>query len=244
MDDGGDPCHAGAAWSPQAEVRLRHLFARQFAARALEHEPPLEHAGDAVGDRSSRGRGPARRARWSSQPRSGRLSSDRRLRRRRVRAPETPRREAAAAGSSSAHDRWRSPAARRPRGSRRACAATAAMRGNASKTASTDQRPPRPDAPATRRFSSTVRFGNRRRPSGTRAIPALTRRCAAVAVMSRPSNTIRPAAGRCAPAIARSSVDLPAPLAPTSASVSPSASSNDTSRTACRSPWRTSSSLT
>ena len=51
LDDGVDPGHAAAPRRAQAEVRLGDLLARQLAARALEHDPSLEHADHAVGDR-------------------------------------------------------------------------------------------------------------------------------------------------------------------------------------------------
>src|SRR5207245_1847999 len=83
-----------------------------------------------------------------------------------------------------------------------------------------------------------------RRPSGTSAIPLRTRACGGSAVMSRPSSRIEPALGWCRPMIERSSVDLPAPLAPMIASVSPDATLRLTRVSACRYPCRTVSSLT
>src|SRR5207244_32169 len=77
------------------------------------------------------------------------------------------------------------------------------------------------------------------RPAGTSAIPARTRACGGNAVMSRPSSEIAPAAGWCRPMIERRSVDLPAPLAPMMASVSPGATVRLTSVSACRYPCRT-----
>ena len=48
--------------------------------------------------------------------------------------------------------------------------------------------------------------------------------------MSLPRNRIAPPRGMSAPATARKVVDLPAPLAPISATISPSAISNERSR--------------
>ncbi len=127
---------------------------------------------------------------------------------------------------------------------RRACSI-----GKIWRTRSTVQAPPRRWPPAMLRFSSTVRPGKSRLPSGTSAIPSPTRLCAGIRVMSTPSKKTVPAEGRCAPAITRSSVVLPAPLAPTRARVSPSSTLSDTPRTAFNSPYcastaRTSSRLT
>src|SRR5438067_10115350 len=105
--------------------------------------------------------------------------------------------------------------------------------------APTLQGPDRPDDWPTRRFSSTLSDGNSRRPSGTSAIPARTRACGGNAVMSRPSSEMAPAAGWCRPMIERSSVDLPAPLAPMMARVSPGATERLISLSACRYPCRT-----
>ena len=66
------------------------------------------------------------------------------------------------------------------------------------------------------RFSRTVRLAKMRRPSGTCEIPRATRRSARSAVMSAPSNQIRPERGRSSPLTARRSVDLPAPFEPIS----------------------------
>ena len=52
-------------------------------------------------------------------------------------------------------------------------------------------------------------------------IPLMARRSGRTLVTSLPSNRIEPSVGRCRPAIVRSSVDLPAPLAPMMAYTSP-----------------------
>src|SRR5207302_10131859 len=106
--------------------------------------------------------------------------------------------------------------------------------------------PERPVDRPTCRFSSTLSEGKSRRPSGTSAIPSRTRACGGDAVMSRPSSRIEPALGRCRPMIVRRSVDLPAPLAPMMARVSPADTVRLISVSACKYPcrtvrWRTSS---
>ena len=79
--------------------------------------------------------------------------------------------------------------------------------------------------PPSSRFSRTVRNGNTCRPSGTSAMPSSARSCDGSRVMSWPRNVIAPARGCSSPAIARSVVDLPAPFAPISATISPSLTS-------------------
>ena len=74
----------------------------------------------------------------------------------------------------------------------------------------------------------TVMRGNRRRPSGLCAIPLLTIVCGAAVVMSPPSKRIEPCRGRLRPLIARSVVDLPAPFAPISVTISPAPTRSDT----------------
>ncbi|MCY1533853.1 hypothetical protein D9M68_692020 [compost metagenome] len=78
------------------------------------------------------------------------------------------------------------------------------------------------------RFSSTLMSGNTRRPSGAWAMPLLATKCADLRLMSWPRNRICPAAARGWPKIDISRVDLPAPLAPISATVSPSLTSSET----------------
>src|SRR5919112_2130907 len=57
----------------------------------------------------------------------------------------------------------------------------------------------------------------------------------ASSVLTRPNTSIRPLVGGRIPAIVRTSVDLPAPLAPTMPSTVPCGISNETSLTACTS---------
>src|SRR6516165_1662978 len=90
----------------------------------------------------------------------------------------------------------------------------------------------RRNAPS-RRFSSTARRGNRRRPSGTSAMPRST-----ICSVLRPmrsnrspsiSTTMAPARGRTIPMTHFISVDLPLPLVPSSTTVSPELTWSDTS---------------
>jgi hypothetical protein len=67
-------------------------------------------------------------------------------------------------------------------------------------------------------------------------MPAATRACAGRRVTSLPSNTMRPLRGSIAPATPRMVVLLPAPFAPIRVTISPSATSNETPRTAGTSP--------
>ncbi len=60
-----------------------------------------------------------------------------------------------------------------------------------------------------------------RRPSGDCAMPSRAISCVGSCVMSRPSNTMRPGCARGLPKIVIISVDLPAPLAPMSVTISP-----------------------
>ena len=62
--------------------------------------------------------------------------------------------------------------------------------------------------------------GKSRRPSGLWAIPPLTIACGVAVVMSAPLKRIVPCRGRLRPLIARSVVDLPAPFAPISVTIS------------------------
>src|SRR5262245_58661760 len=81
------------------------------------------------------------------------------------------------------------------------------------------------------RFSATVRRLKSRRPSGTRARPSFTRSGGSRLPSGRPSKRISPARGATRPAMALRSVVLPAPFAPTSATISPG-------RTSSEAPWR------
>ena len=65
------------------------------------------------------------------------------------------------------------------------------------------------------------------RPSGDWEIPFFTIACGAWSVMSRPWKRIEPSRGWLSPLIDRSVVDLPAPFAPMSVTISPSAISSE-----------------
>ena len=165
-------------------------------------DPALEHADDAVGD--------VERAREvllderppSCRPRRCGASERRRRRRRPARGRARPRRAAPARGWSSARGRSRWPAAR----PRRAATRPLAERPRA---AGTPRAPRRSStaraAPCSRRdqrFSSTVRLGNSRRPSGTSAMPRRTRWWAGTPATSVAVEADR---SRCAPCCARRS---------------------------------------
>src|SRR5438876_3302685 len=95
------------------------------------------------------------------------------------------------------------------------------------------------------KFSSTVSFGNNRRPSGTIATPRSTiasgdnrvRSCAVPSIVSR----IDPRCGRTRPATHFISVLLPLPLVPSSATVSPASTLSETPRSALTAPYPASS---
>ena len=78
------------------------------------------------------------------------------------------------------------------------------------------------------RFSVTDMRGKSLRPSGDCAIPRLTISWAGSFVMSSPRNLIVPFRGWFSPLIDRSVVDLPAPFAPISVTISPSCTSSVT----------------
>jgi hypothetical protein len=59
-------------------------------------------------------------------------------------------------------------------------------------------------------------------------MPPATIWCGALVVISRPSKWIEPCRGRLSPLIARSVVDLPAPFAPISVTISPVPTRSDT----------------
>ena len=77
-------------------------------------------------------------------------------------------------------------------------------------------------------------------PPGTWAIPSAAIRCGAIVVMSAPSNDTDPPLATESPETARSTVDFPAPLVPSSATKSPSAASMLTPNNTCTGPYDTS----
>ena len=86
-----------------------------------------------------------------------------------------------------------------------------------------------------RRFSSTVRGAKTRRPSGTRASPP----CTAFQVRverGQPSSRMVPPASFTRPISAFIKVDLPAPLAPMTETISPSMSERENPESAAIAP--------
>ena len=80
----------------------------------------------------------------------------------------------------------------------------------------------RPCQAAARRLSSTRRLGKMPSPPGTWATPRRAISSGGRWVMSRPSKTMAPWSASTTPPTARSRVDLPAPLVPSRATISPS----------------------
>ena len=78
---------------------------------------------------------------------------------------------------------------------------------------------------AARKCSATVSVGNTAFPPGTCTIPSCAPVTGSAWVMSRPSKKMRPPTGSTTPAMARNSVDLPAPFVPSRATISPSCTS-------------------
>ena len=89
----------------------------------------------------------------------------------------------------------------------------------------------RTQAPSSR-FSRTVRRARISRPSGTCTSPPRTIRSGEAVVRSRRSKRAVPALGRSNPDSVLRMVDLPAPLAPIRATISPLATPKETLRTA------------
>src|SRR5579884_4313432 len=90
-----------------------------------------------------------------------------------------------------------------------------------------------------RRLSSTDSAGKMPRPSGTSEMPRRATRSPRMRVMSRPSNHTVPEEGRRRPPMVSSSVVLPAPLGPSSATISPLSTSRLTSLIAAIWPYST-----
>ena len=96
----------------------------------------------------------------------------------------------------------------------------------------------------TRRFSSTVSSGITPCPSGTWAIPARTICSGLRPARSVPVSTMRPRRGLIMPLTARSSVVLPAPLAPSTAVIAPVPAEMLTPSSAMTPPYPATSSST
>src|SRR6476646_2283922 len=88
-------------------------------------------------------------------------------------------------------------------------------------------------------FSQTLSSAKRPRPSGTCATPARATASGLLRAICLPSNTISPVC-RTVPDTARSVVVLPAPLAPSRATISPSATVSETPCKALIGPYRAS----
>ena len=86
------------------------------------------------------------------------------------------------------------------------------------------------------RFSRTVRLEKSRLPSGTWEIPASTTSCGFRNVTGLSERSISPLATRLMPEMVLSSVDLPAPFAPTRDTMLPFSTLRDTPHRACTSP--------
>ena len=98
-----------------------------------------------------------------------------------------------------------------------------------------------PPCPPARRFSATVRRPKIRRPSGTCTSPPRATSAGSSPIRLRPASSIEPPviAPRCprrVPDTARSSVLLPAPLFPSTATTAPSGTSSDTPSSARTAP--------
>ena len=89
---------------------------------------------------------------------------------------------------------------------------------------------------ARRRFSVTDKVGNTPLPPGMSEIPLRAVMSADVLVMSSSLNVTVPAVGRTRPQMPLSNVDLPAPLVPRSATISPSTTSKSTPKRICTGP--------
>ncbi len=89
---------------------------------------------------------------------------------------------------------------------------------------------------ATRRFSATVSDGNTPCPPGIWDRCSAAIRSGASLVMSLPSKCTVPALTGTVPLMALSNVDLPAPLVPSRAMISPSPMSTSTPNRTCTSP--------
>ena len=111
-----------------------------------------------------------------------------------------------------------------------------ASTGNSSKTRRSDHGPARLSWPPISKFSSTLSDGNSPLPSGTSAMPRAATACAGSPPIGAPSNTIASGRERNTPAMLLSSVLLPAPLAPITATASPGATCIDTPNSAWKSP--------
>ena len=113
-----------------------------------------------------------------------------------------------------------------------------ASTGNSSSTSARARATPsasrRRVQPARSRFSATVSPPNTPCPPGIWLMPSAAISFGGAWVMSRPSSTTAPRSASTTPLIAFSRVLLPAPLVPSSATISPSFTSRSTSKSTCR----------
>jgi len=86
------------------------------------------------------------------------------------------------------------------------------------------------------RFSSIVNAPKTLRPSGTSENPRRAMSSGAAPAIPAPSIMMEPERGGTTPAMALSSVDLPAPFGPVTNRISPSSTVNVTPRSAVRRP--------
>ncbi len=122
-----------------------------------------------------------------------------------------------------------------------ACPARSARRGKRVRTRSSVAARParaRGSMEPMRRFSRTLSVGNTCRPSATCPMPRSHTAWLGRPAMSRSFQRIRPRVGACMPAMVRMSDVLPAPFAPTMATIAPAGTSRLTPSRACASPWK------
>ena len=142
--------------------------------------------------------------------------------------------------AASSPCRARASAARRPTASTRAGCAVGEARELPERVvdrcvdlrARTSERVRRTSSGSRRRSSG----GNTALPPGICEMPSAVRRSASRYVMSTPCRRTDPRVGSPSPEIARSSVDLPAPFTPSSATISPSSTVKSTPKSTCTCP--------
>src|SRR5438270_2063414 len=120
------------------------------------------------------------------------------------------------------------------------CACRSRRRGKSEKTRSRFRlaraRADRVYAPSSR-FSRTVSCGHSSRPSGTSAIPIPARSAAGARTSDSPLNSTSPLRGGTTPQMQRSVVVFPAPLLPSSVTISFSFTLSESENSTCTSPY-------
>jgi hypothetical protein len=86
------------------------------------------------------------------------------------------------------------------------------------------------------RLSRTLIAANRRRPSGTWAMPAESTACASAPASGAPPKAIEPERVSTSPEMARNSVVLPAPFEPIRQEISPRGTCRSMPQSTCTSP--------